>query len=667
MHFPNRRIACLLMLALAAACTPPTGPQLLTASGTQTAAESPWFEPKLSAIASARVMLDLSALNRTPAGESGFVSAHEGHFYDGSGRRVRFFGVNLSGDACFPSSAEAATLARSFRRLGLNAVRLQGLDLRSPELDAAAFDRLDRLVAELKAQGIYVVIVLKTFGYAALPSELERNYPGGRILDRFSPELVAELATRAQRFVQHENPYTHQRYSSEPGVLAFELSAEDTLFPSWAGSAQGLPDRYRAELEQALAGAREREPQAAEMRLLAQVELATARYLITLLRDNEHVRSLIVNTQASFGGQLGLVREASVSDYVDLHGFWDHPVATESASSPAFSFENTSQLAFAEHGTLARLAAYRLVDKPLVVSEYAASGANDFAVEGLPLLAAIASFQDWDALFPYAFRDKTPGPSEPFGFFDMAGHPTKLAFLPFAALLFRRSLITPGSTLLELALGRDASPAAVDENALPALWSKAGVPSSGFAVTRLGVRLLDGDAPARASHLLSITPPLTSETHELIWDAESREPTLIVNAPSVKLLLGFGVSKRLDLGGVELEVQKTSNGFAALGVIALDEQPIASSRQVLVVAANRAENSDMRWARDRRALESWGNAPVRAERVRGVVLLPGAGYRASALELDGTFAGPITVRSVGANSELDLSDGAASLCYLLER
>ncbi|HEV8248057.1 MAG TPA: hypothetical protein VGP93_19920, partial [Polyangiaceae bacterium] len=352
------------------------------------------------------------------------------------------------------------------------------------------------------------------------------------------------------------------------------------------------------------------------------------------------------------------------------HGYWDQPELAAAGTSPAFTIENTSQLALAEHGTLARLASFRLSNKPFVVSEYAEAAPNDFVVEGLPLLATIASFQDWDGLFPYALLDQRAdfAADHVLGFFDLAGHPAKLAFLPLAALAFRRELVQPGPSLIELSIGRRLAPAPTEEAALSTLWSKNGLPGGSIAVRRLGVRLLDSDANAAASHLLGITPPLTSETREIIWDAENKKPRFLLNAPAVKLAVGFLAGERLALGSVEFDLAPTSNGFAAVGLIALDGQDLAHSRRALLVTAGRAENTDMRFTRDRHSLESWGRAPVRAERVRLALTLEGSGWRANAVELDGSRAGgEIQGGKAAERTRLDLGTGSAGLWYLLER
>ncbi|HEV8246320.1 MAG TPA: hypothetical protein VGP93_11155, partial [Polyangiaceae bacterium] len=220
MPFPNRRKRCswqsllvLVLLEVTAACHAEQHPRLVTAQPTSSRIETSWFEPKLPRLGSEAPAIDLSELNRSAAGEGGFVTVQGGHFRDGLGQRLRIFGVNLSGASCFPAADDAVRWARLLRRWGLNAVRFQALDAGPPPrgflaqsgvgLDPGALDRLDRFVAELKSQGLYSVIVIKTLGYPSLPPELERRYPGGRVLDRFDPKLLTELRERARVIMQH--------------------------------------------------------------------------------------------------------------------------------------------------------------------------------------------------------------------------------------------------------------------------------------------------------------------------------------------------------------------------------------------------------------------------------------------------------------------------------
>src|SRR5580692_4799629 len=73
-------------------------------------------------------LIDLSALGESPAGGRGFVHAQGGHFVDGAGRRIHFFGVSCTATACFPTHETAPRAAAQLARLGVNVVRLHSMD-----------------------------------------------------------------------------------------------------------------------------------------------------------------------------------------------------------------------------------------------------------------------------------------------------------------------------------------------------------------------------------------------------------------------------------------------------------------------------------------------------------------------------------------------------------
>ncbi|HEY1534195.1 MAG TPA: hypothetical protein VGF76_09255, partial [Polyangiaceae bacterium] len=158
-----------------------------------------FFEQTPSGLDDQKTITDLSYLNSEPAGTHGFVRADQGHFVDDRGSRLRFFGVNLTGVACLPDHATATRLARHFRKLGFNAVRLHALDAPGAllgsdgQLAAEALDRLDFFTSELQSQGLYFSLSLHTeSGYPGLDHETLSHFPAGRVLDRFhTPYLDA--------------------------------------------------------------------------------------------------------------------------------------------------------------------------------------------------------------------------------------------------------------------------------------------------------------------------------------------------------------------------------------------------------------------------------------------------------------------------------------------
>src|ERR1700722_13874272 len=102
-------------------------------------------------------LIDLSALGDSPAGGRGFVHAQGGHFVDGAGQRIRFFGVSCTATACFPTHETAPRAAAQLARLGVNVVRLHFMDKGSAAIglltadrqgiDPAQLDRLDFFIA----------------------------------------------------------------------------------------------------------------------------------------------------------------------------------------------------------------------------------------------------------------------------------------------------------------------------------------------------------------------------------------------------------------------------------------------------------------------------------------------------------------------------------------
>ena len=73
----------------------------------------------------------MSFLNEEIAGGSGFVRVDNGHFVDGKGERIRFFGTNLTFSSAFPDKETAVMIAGRLRKLGMNVVRFHHMDNQS--------------------------------------------------------------------------------------------------------------------------------------------------------------------------------------------------------------------------------------------------------------------------------------------------------------------------------------------------------------------------------------------------------------------------------------------------------------------------------------------------------------------------------------------------------
>ncbi|OHB73444.1 MAG: hypothetical protein A2Z25_20300 [Planctomycetes bacterium RBG_16_55_9] len=104
--------------------------------------------------------------------------------------------------------------------------------------------------------------------------------------------------------------------------------------------------------------------------------------------------------------------------------------------------------------------------------------------------------------------------------------------------------------------------------------------------------------------------------------------------------------------------------LVAITVTALGGAAIDESRNVLVTACGRCENTGMIFSEDRRTVgRNWGGAPVRIEAVTATVGVPEGQWKCQALGPDGTAKRDVPV----INGVIQLSPEYGTMWYLLTR
>jgi hypothetical protein len=861
-------LAIMAVLTMSVVATADTTPTVITGKAHDPAR---WFPFPPRSVDSLSGEVDLSALDTQPAGASGFIRVENGHFVDRAGRRVRFFGVNCTATACFPSHDTAIRVAAHLHRIGVNVVRFHFMDSGPKPIglwtadrkgfDPEQLDRMDFFIAELVKNGIYVNLNLHVARrYEGIEGDAAQRFEFGKMLDRYYPPFIDAQREYARALLGHENPYTNRTYLADPAVLCVEMNNENTALPFWAGNLDDLPEPFAGELRRQWnvwlrdryhtsgrllaawhARGRSREivsPDVAStlegwtfesagvptqgevvatedgahairfsadrsgteswhlqfyrahvplaegrsygvsfrarapardaavklevtamigvpdwrniglartialgpdwqnievrfraqgtvsgegrlnfslrnipgvvevadlrvvervapptlatdqriergtiplvpgeggtfagedfLRFLADTDRATARSLGRFIRRELGLQSLLVDSQPVCGGLDGLKREMEVSDFIDMHGYWQHPEFPSGWSNLRFHIANTSQTAATDGGALKSLAGYRVAGKPFTVSEYNVPTPSDYAAEALPMYAAIAAVQDWDAIYAYTYLDFSPrwDADHLLGFFDLAGNPAAQAFLPIAALTFRTGMVAPALSVARLPLPAvDArSPPRVGEGALATLWSRMGVSAVSLASERLEI-----DArPPRRTHPIPSGRRSTPSTSDVHWDPA--QSLFWVVAPGLRMAVGALAGRSVDLGGVRFSVGELPRGNAAFALVALDGAPLEESARMLLVAVARVENTGMQFNSDRTGLLSWGHAPTLAEYVPFTITLPWNDLRAARLDAAGEVAAEIPLTPVpdGAGSVLRL-EHQPSLWFLIHR
>lgn len=389
------------------------------------------------------------------------------------------------------------------------------------------------------------------------------------------------------------------------------------------------------------------------------------RYLVEELG----VKSLIVDSQASYGNLWGLHREATLSDYIDMHAYWQHPVFPGRPwDGNNWRIGNTSVVAAAPgRSTFERLSSYRLAGLPFSVSEYNHPAPNDHAAELFPLLAAYAAHQDWDALYQFTYGNNVDAYSTPRinGYFSLCHHSGQLVFAPLASLAFRLGLIPPASasatvTVPEPYLRRSLG----HEFLAPEALVGAGVFSREDQVAaRFALQFSpDGEEPS-----LAATPGTGADA--FVWQREGERPRLLVNAPAARFAVGEIGGETLRLADLELTVRPVEGTWASFGLVAADGKPLAESGRALLALASRVENTGMEWDEERKTVgRNWGSPPVVALGLAADLVLPGnLRPRITALGPDGTPGATVPVTGGPGAWRATLDPSFKTLWYAIER
>jgi hypothetical protein len=349
-------------------------------------------------------------------------------------------------------------------------------------------------------------------------------------------------------------------------------------------------------------------------------------------------------------------------DLVDTHAYWQHP------HFPGRPWDQDNwivkSLSMADHpqdATLSRLAWQRVAGKPHMVSEYNHPAPNPYAGEGPLMLAAVAALQDWDALFYYTWsheESKTKAGRIPH-FFDIGQHPTIVANLPAAALLFRRADVAAARELVTAPLPPETEVARIAQKGRA--WSVLDLGGLGADLTQAFEHRVALDLRAPAAGTAPAAPASArtewlADTGELAWRLTQKDLGLFeVRAPRSKLLVGRSAGREVDLGhGVRVTPGQTSLGWCTVALSLLEGEAFdRSPRRALLTATAYTQNTGMVWKDEARTSvgTKWGVAPSLVEPVPATVAFaPAAGaVRLYPLDARGQRSGPAIEAAAGAS------------------
>ncbi|MBB5061851.1 hypothetical protein [Granulicella mallensis] len=611
--------------------------------------------------------VDVSYLLDAPAGKHGFVQVKDGHLATGEGKRIRFWGVNITdwskGSRQIPVKQDAAFLASTLARFGVNSVRFQFLDLEVSRgliakqgdstrmLDVDALDREDYFIAELEKRGIYIdfnLLVGRPFhaGDGVKNAELLREGSKGTSL--YDARMIELQKEYARQLLTHLNPYTKLRYTDDPAVAIVEINNENAInvgfhapAPFYQDELTGLYNQWLAKHRTAEQSAKLREitsagaadpvpllssktlvAEAPPERFYAEAEfyndlqhdyfLDMERYLKQTLGSHSLVIATADHSHSNSGYSILLATEDM--DIIDGHTYWQHP---------EYYVKKLPMVNDPFNSTIVELSRSAIAGKPYTVSEVNNPFPNDYAGEGIPILAAYAGLQDWDALFWYTFEPKSDPAWKPYvgDAFDISLDPVKMPELAAGALLFLRGDVEKARTVSERTYSEKQ---VFDSMLIPSTerpYYTEGFPLALPLEHEVRIGSLTGP-PTKPFETPKATDPIVSDTRQLAWyvGPQHTNGLVTVDTPRSQALIGFVKAQGKSVRNMSAEV---NNSFCILLLSAMDEQPIATSAKLLLVAGGPVENTGQQWNTAGTDVTSFGGPPSLVEPVKGTITLNG--------------------------------------------
>jgi hypothetical protein len=573
-------------------------------------------------------LIDLSFLHPGPAGREGFVRVQNAHLVKGDGSPLRLWGFCLTewspGSMEIPPKTDAPIYAAALSRFGVNYVRLHFLDLPAPRgmIDATRFDsqhfnptQLDNedfFISEMINRGIYVDMNLNV-GRMFKPGD--DTVPGrmakGPLL--FDKRLIELEKDYAKQLLTHVNPYTKRAYIDEPGMAVVEIVNEDSIYVGWSSNNsfdQELTDLYNAWLIKNLTpdkladlrklagvaadkpvprlrgrevGAAPKERYYTESDFFSDLESGFFKDMSAYLRTLGAKCPIIATADHSHSGSgYPLVKDASQLDALDGHTYWQHP-SERPRNAPMVNDPFDS--------TVVELSRTPMAGKPYTVSEVNHPFPNQFACEGIPILAAYAGFQDWDGVVWYTFEQKRDPNWKPYigDPFDMSLDPIKMPQIMSGALMFERGDVAAAKQTVSRNYSKDQ---VYDSRLLPRTDRPYFTPGFPLSVPLLHESRIGSLAgPPTATFTQPAGGEYRSDTGQLVWYTNPTQTGLVtIDTPRSQGLVGFVKANHKSVTHLAADVK---NDFCAIVLTSLDDQPIAACSRMLLTAGDRVVNTGM--------------------------------------------------------------------------
>jgi len=577
-----------------------------------------------------------------PAGKHGRVVARNGHFEfaDRPGVPQRFYGGNLCYSACFPNTEEIDQILTRFERLGYNTFRIHHYDRviaapsfsppYHPETKTNALDMLDGLIAEAGRRGFYLTIDLYTvrpvkWRDCGIDRDGEMHFNMYKVLVGCHEGAYRDWERFARRVMAHRNSHNGLTWAEDPAI-AFICLVNEGCIPlggnlEWLrGGRFGGKPRIEEEWLASpivlgawakwLAAKRAENPGYVPDAVVSRLP-NTSRHPAAMAFVCDMERRLVARQKAFLssigckalvtsnnnGGRCfaGMQRVATdLYDYRDTHFYHDHckGIIEQNATRPPQLYTKTNPYTDTSLA-MTRIAFERIPGMPFAITEFDFPVPSPYRAAGTIMTAVLASLQDWDGLWHFAYSHNLMFQHDGYGVpqhYNLATDPIgQMADRVFSSVFLRRDVkpLTPAWTMdLSNATSvnhlRGEEWSATPKDGLPgwswtdAAWrtrvgSSFGVPDGWKAMPRE-----NAESPSGLLPLETFVPDPQFAIHRI--PADNPHFTLVTSGTCA------GISGRhrdlISAGALSFRIGQFP---ATVACVSVDGKPIAQSERLLVM------------------------------------------------------------------------------------
>ena len=566
-----------------------------------------WLKVPPSPLIAANSALDFSFLVPAPAGRKGFVTAKDGRLSFEKGGRARFHGVSLIAPTAFLEPDKADELADRLARSGINLVRLGDLDTPigpdrslfddtrddTKAFDHLALEKLDHLVAALKARGIHVALELQSNRRfrdqdgVALAGLLPA---GGGPAALFDPTITKLGLQSARSLLSRVNSETNLALKDDPALVWVTLLGEVSLFDLIDHPDDALPGEYAQALR--MLAQKGTNTNGTGRRFWQSVETAHYKEMVDALRKDKVRVPIAGCSHWRRDPEFSAAQAAPPLDLVDDRLFW---------SAPTFVAPEMKSQLWSQDGALnAGAQRKRNPGVAYAVGQWCpqtqGAWALPYEAADVLLAAQTAVHEDWDALvrrgvfvYPVLWGEGpvgTVGAEDIYQIPEVAnGSPHVYALWPHAASIMLRGQNT--TTSAKAQHDRDAQRGETEHGGRPTML---GLAANARRRTR-GVGIPGWD-PTRGR--------------------------LVIDTPFTQGMAGWFGGEPITFPNLDVS---SDNPFAVVVASAVGPEPIPTTRRLLVTVVGRVQPTGFRWIdRFKREVADPGRPPFLQEPVSARVV-----------------------------------------------